>query len=142
MMDTIKIKRDDGIVTVAKSDYIVAKTKQLIEFGYKDLEQSHVEEQVNLVLAGKANMNEGLTVIGEMITDDIVLDQPAEPSPPPFSKNNSIQSLQANPPAPKKRGKKGWKDEAHCIDGKPHYVVRSGTGLKCKLCNKKLKRKP
>ena len=110
-METIKIKRDDGIVAVLKSDYITAKTKQLIEFGYNDLERSHVEEQVNLVLAGKANMNEGLTVIGEMITDDIVLDTPAEPSPAPFTKNNSLKSLKANPPAPKKRGKKKSKKD-------------------------------
>ena len=88
-METIKIQRDDGIVTVAKSDYVTAKTKQLIQFGYDDLERSHVEEQLNLVLSGKTRLDEGLTVIGKMIIDDIVIDTSEE-----------------SPPAPKKRGRK------------------------------------
>lgn len=88
-METIKIKRDDGIVTVAKADYIVAKTKQLIEFGYPDLAKSHVSDQLKLILSGKTRLDEGLTVIGKFMLDDIVLNTPAEPSP-----------------APKKRGRK------------------------------------
>lgn len=68
-METIRIKRGDDVVVVDKYNYIVAKTRQLREFGYGNLSEDEVRLQLDLVLAGKT---EDLTVIGQFIQDDIV----------------------------------------------------------------------
>lgn len=72
-MQTIKIKRDDEVVSVAKVDYIKAKSCQLKEFGYPHATEQLVEEQLDKVLAGAKKMADGLTVIGMFIEGDIVL---------------------------------------------------------------------
>lgn len=65
MNDTIKLA--NGKV-VSKEAYIVAKTKDLIEFGYTDLTNKTVEEQLEKVLKG-----EELSIIGKFIEGDIEL---------------------------------------------------------------------
>ncbi len=70
-MQTIKIKRDDEVVTVAKADYIKAKSRQLKEFGYPHATEQLVEEQLDKVLAGAKKMADGLTIIGMFIEGDI-----------------------------------------------------------------------
>lgn len=69
----IRIRLDDGEKKVSKEDYIEAKTKQLVEFGYGNLQEAHVEAQLELVLAGKTSMREGLTIIGMFIKQEVVL---------------------------------------------------------------------
>lgn len=63
--ETIKLK--DGR-TVLKSDYIKARTGDLINFGYAGLTESEVECEVNKILKGDTD----LTVIGMICEDDII----------------------------------------------------------------------
>ena len=64
----------DGVEKqVTKEDYIEAKTKQMVEFGYRSLTEDHISQQLELVLAGKMTMAEGLTVIGMFIKQDVVM---------------------------------------------------------------------
>ena len=63
------IKLEDGRV-VYKDDHITAKTKTLVEFGYGDLTEQDVREELNKVL----NHNNDLTVIGFFIKDDIIVE--------------------------------------------------------------------
>lgn len=52
---------------VIASDYIKAKTAQLKEFGYSNLTEETVEEQLQLIFENKP-----LSVIGKFMEDDIV----------------------------------------------------------------------
>lgn len=61
-----EIKLSNG-VTVLKSRYIELKTKDLIEFGYTNLTESDVAEQVEKILKQETD----LSVIGEFCKDDI-----------------------------------------------------------------------
>lgn len=63
-----KIVLTDGR-TVSKKDYIEAKTKDLIEFGYTSLTEKEVEEQVEKVL-----QKGELTIIGHFCKGDIKVD--------------------------------------------------------------------
>jgi hypothetical protein len=54
---------------VARSAYVSAKTKDLREFGYRNLSHSDVSAQLDLILAGTATS--GLSVIGKFMIDDI-----------------------------------------------------------------------
>ena len=65
----VKINGRRGEVT--RADYVTAKTKQLIEFGYGSLTEAQVNEQIDAVLAKKA-FGDGLDVIGMMMQDEIL----------------------------------------------------------------------
>lgn len=52
---------------VLKSNYVKLKTKDLKEWGYNSLTEKEVEEQIELILRGEAN----LTVIGQFCKGDI-----------------------------------------------------------------------
>ena len=54
---------------VLKSNYIRLKTKYLIEFGYSNLTESEVAEQVEKIL----NKQDDLSVIGMFCIDDILV---------------------------------------------------------------------
>lgn len=58
----------DGRV-VQKKDYIKAKTKMLVEFGYLNLTEKEVSEQLNKIIN-----NEKLSVIGMFMQDDIKIE--------------------------------------------------------------------
>ena len=62
-METVKL--EDGRL-VAKKDYITAKTKALKEYGYTDLTEKEVSDQLDKILKG-----ESLSVIGMFMEDDI-----------------------------------------------------------------------
>lgn len=64
---TIHLTEWDAPRTVARKDYVTAKTKQLREFGYEDLSESHVSEQLDKILAD----DNDLTVIGMFMKDEI-----------------------------------------------------------------------
>lgn len=66
-MDTIKIYLNDKEVTVAKSDYVAAKTKDLREFGYTSLTENDVANQLEKILSG----SDDLDVVGQFIKPDI-----------------------------------------------------------------------
>lgn len=67
MTDKIKVDLDGKILTVTKEQYIKAKTKDLREFGYVNLTEEDVSNQVENVING-----EELNVIGMFIEKDIV----------------------------------------------------------------------
>ena len=52
---------------VLKSDYITAKTKDLIEFGFAKLSEREVQYQVDKILKGKNDLN----IIGRFCEEDI-----------------------------------------------------------------------
>jgi hypothetical protein len=52
--------------SVLKSDYIITKTKDLIEFGYENLTEKEVELQLNNLIE-----NNKLSIIGLFIQEDI-----------------------------------------------------------------------
>lgn len=60
------VKLTDGR-TVKKRLYIIAKTNQLIEFGYRNLKKKEVGEQLEKIIKG-----EELNVIGLLMEDDIL----------------------------------------------------------------------
>lgn len=62
-METLKLS--DGRV-VNKEDYITAKTKDLREFGYYDVKESEVSNQLEKIQKG-----EKLSVIGIFMEDEI-----------------------------------------------------------------------
>lgn len=70
-MDTIIIqtKGDKASRRVAKSDYIAAKTKQLREFGYGNLTESDVAEQLDILLHKSDDPD--LSVIGMMMKGEV-----------------------------------------------------------------------
>lgn len=55
------------VFEVDRAAYIKAKTRQLRDFGYRDITERHVGEQVDALLAGKK-----LTVIGKFMEDEII----------------------------------------------------------------------
>lgn len=67
----MKINIDGKKMDVERAAYVKAKTKQLREFGYSDLKESHVDEQITALLSGK-EFGDGLTVIGVFMKDEIV----------------------------------------------------------------------
>ncbi len=62
--ETIKLK--DGR-RVYKKDYVTAKTKTLVEFGYSSLTEDEVLKQVDKIVAG----SDDLDVIGHFCKSDI-----------------------------------------------------------------------
>lgn len=64
---TIHLAEWDKPRTVARKDYVTAKTKQLREFGYEDLSEADVSEQLDKVLANDSK----LTVIGIFMKDEV-----------------------------------------------------------------------
>jgi hypothetical protein len=64
---TIYINVEGEKRLVRTKDYIKAKTKQLIEFGYPDLTEAEVRDQLVAISKG-----EELSVIGKFMEDDIV----------------------------------------------------------------------
>jgi hypothetical protein len=74
-MQLLKLTTDGVQKVVSRTDYVSAKTKQLREFGYSDLSEKHVDEQVSAVLDGKT-LGKGLTVIGMFMKDEIVVEEP------------------------------------------------------------------
>jgi hypothetical protein len=66
-MDTKEITLSNGD-KVLKLNYIRLKTKDLIEFGYSNLTEQEVSEQVDKIL----NKQDDLSVIGMFCKDDIL----------------------------------------------------------------------
>ena len=52
--------------TMSRKDYITAKTRVLIEFGYEDLTESDVSEQLNKIINKKP-----VSVIGMFMRGDL-----------------------------------------------------------------------
>ena len=67
--ETIRIWRDETIVPVSTADYIRARTKDLIEFGYGELTEADLAEQVGLYLAHE---DSELTVIGMFLDGEVI----------------------------------------------------------------------
>jgi hypothetical protein len=61
-----ELKLSNGM-NVLKSNYIKLKTKDLIEFGYTNLTEAEVSEQVDKILSGDPN----LSVIGHFCKGDL-----------------------------------------------------------------------
>lgn len=71
--DTVWLRIEDREKKVYKEDYVKAKTKQMVEFGYGGLKEADVEKQLELLLAGKTTMDEGLTIIGMFMKGEVVV---------------------------------------------------------------------
>ena len=67
--DTIRIWRNETIVTVYTQDYLVTKTQMLVEYGYRTLTEAHLAEQLGLYLAYK---DSELTVIGIFLDGEVI----------------------------------------------------------------------
>ena len=65
----IRIEVNDETKSVYAEDYIKAKTKQLREFGYSNLLENTVREQLAKVLAKDKNLD----VIGMFIKEEVKL---------------------------------------------------------------------
>jgi len=65
-MNNTEIRLSDGRI-VAKSQYIILKTKALVEFGYSSLRDIDVANELEKIVAGRND----LTVIGLFCKDDI-----------------------------------------------------------------------
>lgn len=71
MSKIITIRRSDGEeINCNRIDYLKAKMKDLIEFGYNDLTLEHVGSQLNKIYGKKE-----LDIIGELMKGDIVIDE-------------------------------------------------------------------
>lgn len=68
----LKVIIDGRPAVVPREAYVKAKTKQLKEFGYGDLDEAHVDEQITALLEGK-KFGKGLTVIGMFMEKEIVV---------------------------------------------------------------------
>ena len=66
-MDAIKVDLEGQVVTITKEKYIKAKTKDLKNFGYANLTEKDVADQLEKVIN-----KETLSVIGMFIEKDIV----------------------------------------------------------------------
>ena len=68
-MRTIKAKLPhfDKPGEIDRDQYVKAKTRQLREFGYNDLTEQQVDEQITKILNG-----EPLDVIGLMMEDEVI----------------------------------------------------------------------
>jgi len=62
----IEVESNKNAIRCTIQQYIDAKTKDLREFGYTNLDQKTVRKQLDLVLAGKPPTD----VIGHFIADD------------------------------------------------------------------------
>lgn len=71
--DQLKVSINDKIGMASRDAYANAKHKQLVEFGYTDLTLSHVQEQIDAVLAGK-KLGSGLTIIGGFMVGEIIVE--------------------------------------------------------------------
>lgn len=71
-MKEITVNINGKIGLVDRQAFVEAKTKQLIEFGYPSLTEKEVDGQIDALLA-KKELGEGLTVIGMMMEDEIIL---------------------------------------------------------------------
>lgn len=71
MKNFIKINLPDSYETrtVKKKDYIIMKTKQLKEFGYGNLTEQAVEEQLDKLLKGEA-----LTIIEMFMNNEVIME--------------------------------------------------------------------
>ena len=67
----LRVKIGDREGMVDRAEYVRAKTHQLREFGYDDLTEKHVDEQVDALLQGKA-FGKGLTVIGKFMEGEVI----------------------------------------------------------------------
>ena len=67
----LRINLEGKIVEVARDAYVKAKTKQMRQFGYTDLDEAHVNSQIDALLAGK-KIGDGLTVIGKFMEGEVV----------------------------------------------------------------------
>jgi hypothetical protein len=67
----IKVKINGKIGYVDINLYVGAKTKQLREFGYNDLKESEVMEQIRAIQQ-HLELGKGLTVIGMMMKDEVL----------------------------------------------------------------------
>jgi len=67
----IKVKINYEPVSVQVSDYVTAKTKDLIEFGYSTLTEESVLNSVRRIL----NKEKLIDVIDHFVKDDIVLEE-------------------------------------------------------------------
>lgn len=65
----LEFECNGNTVRVSRQQYIEAKTKDLIEFGYTNLTQKHIETQLEHVLKGE---DTALDVIGRFIKSDEV----------------------------------------------------------------------
>lgn len=68
-MSNIQVTIEGTVKTLTKSDYISTKHKGLVEFGYDNLTQIEVKNQLQAVLEGK-EFGKGLDVIGMFIQKD------------------------------------------------------------------------
>lgn len=66
----LRVTVDDESIIIERKHYVTAKTRQLREFGYKDLTEQEVDEQITAALEGK-ELLKGLTVIGGFIKGEI-----------------------------------------------------------------------
>lgn len=64
----LKVNLNGKTVTVSRSAYVKAKTAQLREFGYSDLSESAVSEQIDKILAGQK-----LDVIGMFMQGEVII---------------------------------------------------------------------
>jgi len=67
----IKVKINYEPVSVQVADYVTAKTKDLIEFGYSTLTEESVLNSVKRIL----NKEKPIDIIDHFIKDDIVLEE-------------------------------------------------------------------
>jgi hypothetical protein len=67
----IKIKVDGKTYTVPRARYVIAKTKQLKEFGYANLTAGEVDLELTKILEGKT-LKTGLTVIGGFMVGEVL----------------------------------------------------------------------
>jgi len=66
--ETIKINHPTrGVITASTKDYLFAKLCDLQEFGFKDLTESVLRDQLKKIIK-----NEKLSVIGKFMEDEIV----------------------------------------------------------------------
>lgn len=70
-LKNMKIKLDDRTVEVNIGDYVEAKTKDLIAFGYSTLTEESVLKSVRRIL----NKEKLVDVIDHFVKDDIVLEE-------------------------------------------------------------------
>lgn len=67
----LHVKVDGKKLFVPRDAYIKSKTKQLKGFGYSNLTEKEVSDQVDALIAGK-KIGAGLTVIGAFMEDEIL----------------------------------------------------------------------
>lgn len=63
----LRVNIDGTKGEVPREKYVAAKTAQLREFGYSDLSEKTVDEELSALLAGKP-----LTIIGKFMEGEVV----------------------------------------------------------------------